>query len=83
LVIISPDTDLTKTETLIERLKSLTQSAEFPINFGVAIFPDHALTFEQLLKHAEMNLQQRIDGHIDTNSLREVEVGQERSGILR
>ena len=84
LVILSPDTDLTKTETLIHRLKSLTQSAEFPLNFGVAVFPDHALTFEELLKHAEMNLRQRIDSHIDVHSLGEVEVRQqERSSTLR
>jgi len=84
LVILSPDTDLTETETLIHRLKSLTQSAEFPLNFGAAVFPDHALTFEELLKHAEMNLRQRIDSQIDVHSLGEVEVRQqERSSTLR
>ena len=74
LVILSPDTDVANTEALIERLKTVTQSEEFPINFGVAIFPDHALTFEQLVEHAEMDLQQRMNSPIDVNSLKEAEV---------
>lgn len=72
LVILSPDTGITESETLIRRLKSLTQSTEFSINFGAATFPDHALTFEQLLEHAEMNLKQRVSGHINVGALREV-----------
>jgi predicted signal transduction protein with EAL and GGDEF domain len=74
LVILSPDTDKANSELLIERLKSVAQSEEFPINFGVAIFPDHALTFEQLVEHAEMDLLQRINSPIGANSLKEVEV---------
>lgn len=74
LVILSPDTDIANTEALIERLKSVAQSEEFPINFGVAIFPDHALTFEQLVEHAEMDLLQRMNSPISGNSLKEVEV---------
>ena len=72
LVILSPDTGTTEAETLIRRLSSLTQSTEFSINFGSATFPDHALTFEQLLEHAEMNLQQQVNGHINVGALREV-----------
>jgi predicted signal transduction protein with EAL and GGDEF domain len=63
LVILSPDTGLTQAETLMSRLNSLSQSTEVSINFGAATFPDHALTFEQLLEHAELNLQQRTNGH--------------------
>jgi hypothetical protein len=74
LVILSPDTDIANTEALIDRLKSVAQSEDFPINFGVAIFPDHALTFEQLVEHAEMDLQQRVNNPIHANSLSEVEV---------
>ena len=74
LVILSPDTDKANTDLLIERLKSVAQSEEFAINFGVAIFPDHALTFEQLVEHAEMDLLQRIKSPIGANSLKEVEV---------
>lgn len=72
LVILSPDTGIPETETLIKRLNSLTESTEFKINFGAATFPDHALAFEQLLEHAEMNLQQRVDGHINIDALKEV-----------
>ncbi|SRR6266498_2252913 len=74
LIILSPDTDLTSAETLIDRL---AQNAEFPVNFGAATFPDHALTFEQLLEFAEKNLQRRMDrmdNPIDVNSPGEVEV---------
>ncbi len=64
LIIISPDTDQTGAETLINRLKPLAQSAAFSIKFGAATFPGHALTFEQLLEHAEINLRQQIDSRI-------------------
>ncbi|MEO8356167.1 MAG: hypothetical protein ABI621_09650 [Chloroflexota bacterium] len=76
LIIISPDTDQTGTETLINRLKPLTQSAVFSIKFGAATFPGHALTFEQLLEHAEMNLQQRIDSRIHLGLPEKVEKDQ-------
>lgn len=72
LVILSPDTGMPETETLIKRLNSLTQSTEFSIKFGAATFPDHALTFEQLLEHAELNLQRRVINQINVNALREV-----------
>jgi hypothetical protein len=82
LIILSPETDLTEAETLISRLKSLNQTAEFPVNFGTATFPDHALTFEQLLEFAEVNLQRRVDNQIDLNSLGEVEVSEGRTSTL-
>lgn len=72
LVILSPDTDTNETETLISRLGALTQSIDFSINFGAATFPDHALTFEQLLEHAELNLQQRINRRINIDTFDEV-----------
>jgi predicted signal transduction protein with EAL and GGDEF domain len=72
LVILSPDTGTSESETLIGRLNSLTQSTAFSINFGAATFPDHALTFEQLLEHAESNLKLRTNGHINVDVVREV-----------
>jgi hypothetical protein len=72
LVILSPDTGVSETQILIDRLNSLVKSSEFSIIFGAATFPDHALAFEQLLAHAENNLQERIDDHIDVNVLKEV-----------
>jgi hypothetical protein len=72
LVILSPDTGVSETQILIDRLNTLVKSSEFSIIFGAATFPDHALAFEQLLAHAENNLQERIDDHIDVNVLKEV-----------
>lgn len=72
LVILSPDTGVNEAETLINRLNGLTESTEFSIKFGAATFPDHALAFEQLLEHAEANLQQRVNGHINVDVLKEV-----------
>jgi hypothetical protein len=71
LVILSPDTGVNEAETLIKRLNELTESTEFSINFGAATFPDHALAFEQLLEHAEANLQQRVNGHINVDIFKE------------
>lgn len=71
LVILSPDTGRIEAETLMKRLTILTQSAEFAINFGAATFPDHALTFEQLLEHADLDLQKRIKGHISADVLKQ------------
>ena len=72
LVIFSPDTGIKEAETLIKRLNTLTRSTDFPINFGAATFPDHALSFEQLLEQAESNLQQRVNGHIKVDVFKEV-----------
>jgi hypothetical protein len=71
LVILSPDTGVNEAETLIKRLNGLTESTEFSINFGAATFPYHALAFEQLLEHAEANLRQRVNGHINVDVLKE------------
>jgi hypothetical protein len=72
LLILSPDTGVSESETLIKRLYSLTKSSEFSIKFGAATFPDHALAFEQLLEHAEINLRQRVNGHVSVDVLKEV-----------
>lgn len=71
LLILSPDTGVEESETLIKRLTSLTKGTEFSIKFGAATFPDHALAFEQLLEHAEVNLQQRVNGHVNIDVLKE------------
>lgn len=71
LVIFSPDTGVSEAQTLISRLNAMMENTEFSINFGAATFPDHALAFEQLLAHAEMDLQERINGHIHVDVLKE------------
>lgn|GEM_PF-1513604 len=68
LIIVSPDTDDAGAKAFIHRLRSLVQSELFSINFGAATFPDHALTFEQLLEHAELNLQQQLDSRISVDT---------------
>jgi hypothetical protein len=68
LIIVSPDTDHDGTEAFISRLKSLARSELFSINFGAATFPNHALTFEQLLERAETELQEQRDGRISVNA---------------
>jgi hypothetical protein len=72
LVILSPDTGVSETQILIDRLNSLAESTEFSIHFGAATFPDHALAFEQLLLHAEMNLQEQVNDHLNVEVLKEV-----------
>lgn len=71
LVILSPDTGMVEAEILMNRIHLLMQSTELSINFGAATFPEHALTFEQLLDHAETNLQQRTNGHVKADILKE------------
>lgn len=66
LVIVSPDTDHTGIKNLIERLRPLTQSEFISMNFGAATFPDHGLTFEQLLEQAEIDLHQRLKSGANT-----------------
>lgn len=79
LVIVSPDTDDNGIEAFIHRLRSLNRNGTFFINFGAATFPNHALTFEELLERAEMNLKQQAESPISLDSTlepkKEVKVG--------
>jgi hypothetical protein len=78
LIILSPDTDDDGTKAFIHRLRSLAGNDLFSINFGTATFPDHALTFEELLEQAESNLQRQADSRINMDTAvdapKEVEV---------
>ena len=58
LIIVSPDTDEVGAKKLIDRLTTLAQNGAFSMKFGTATFPDNGLTFDQLLRHAEMSLHQ-------------------------
>jgi hypothetical protein len=68
LIILSPDTDDDGTKAFIHRLRALTGGDLVSLNFGVATFPNHALTFEQLLEQAESNLQQQINSQISMDT---------------
>lgn len=81
LVIVSPDTDDLGTEAFIERLRVLNRNGSFYVNFGAATFPNHALTFEELLERAEADLKQqsqsddRISVDSSLESSKEIKVG--------
>jgi hypothetical protein len=68
LIIVSPDTDHGGIEAFISRLKSLSRSGLFSVNFGTATFPMHALTFDQLLEHAEGDLQQQMESRVSVET---------------
>jgi hypothetical protein len=68
LIIVSPDTDHNGIEAFISRLKSLSRSGLFSVNFGTATFPAQALTFDQLLEHAEGDLQQQREGRVSVET---------------
>ena len=68
LIIVSPDTDDEGTRAFIHRLQSLTRHGVFTLNFGAATFPDHALTFDQLLERAELDLEKQIENQISVDS---------------
>lgn len=73
LIIVSPDTDDTGVKYLIERLSSLTHSGDLSLSFGTATFPDDGLTFEQLLKHADTGVHQKVDAPIGLGAPQEIE----------
>jgi hypothetical protein len=80
LIIVSSDTDHSGIEAFINRLKSLSRTGLFSVNFGTATFPIHAVTFDQLLEHAEGNLQQQqaenqVSMEAAIDSKKEVNVG--------
>jgi hypothetical protein len=62
-------------ETLVNRLRSLADNEDLSMNFGAATFPEHALTFDDLLKRAEENLLQGADSPVRVQSHKEVGVG--------
>lgn len=61
LVIFSPDTGVNEAETLVNRLRALADTEDISVNFGAATFPDHALTFDDLMNRAEENLSHKPD----------------------
>lgn len=67
LILVAPETSEAKARLLGERLVRLVQD-RLGINarYGVAAFPDHSLTFEDLLDTAEHNLRQAQQKALDT-----------------
>jgi len=57
--ILSPETDHQAVQKVLDRVQTVAHELEIDINFGIASFPDQALTFETLLHTAEMDLEVR------------------------
>jgi hypothetical protein len=58
LLIVCPETDQQSVEGLMQRIKQIAhQQLGLSIGYGIASFPDAALTAEQLVKQAEHNIQ--------------------------
>ena len=74
-VVICPETDMGYSAVLADRLKSAVESrAGISIQWGVAAFPEEALTFEDLLQKARERLaapelpddvEQKLDEHLE------------------
>jgi GGDEF domain-containing protein len=59
-VILCPEVDEQGTNTLIEHLRTaVAEKLGISIDFGVSSFPDNALTFEELVRQAEMRVNHR------------------------
>lgn len=56
-VILSPETDSEGNSLLVRRLKDAAAESGLNIATGTAAFPDHAISFEQLVAHAETELE--------------------------
>ncbi len=57
-IVISPDTSASSSDTLAQRIKSAAvEELGVSVSYGVASFPDEALTFEELVHQAESSLQ--------------------------
>ena len=58
LVVICPETDAPGCRVLADRIRSLSEeSLGIGIQYGVGSFPDDALTFGELVRHAESDLR--------------------------
>jgi GGDEF domain-containing protein len=58
LIILSPETRLEDTGWLHDRVQSIQQELGIRLTLGIASFPDQALTFEDLVEQAELQLRQ-------------------------
>lgn len=56
-VVVSPETSSDGTTLLVERISRAIQPSSVRLASGHATFPDHALTFEQLVERAQEHMQ--------------------------
>jgi len=57
-VVVSPETGADGTALLVERIRVAVSSDRVRIDAGHATFPDHALTFEQLVERAQQHMEE-------------------------
>lgn len=68
-IILCPDTGAKDLELLVEYVQIVAQEKlGTTVNCGVATFPGDALTFEELVSHAELNLQRSNGRQTQKNS---------------
>lgn len=61
-IILSPETNVTSSAAVVERIQQAAMNQMgIKVTCGVASFPDHALTFEELVSQAELFLQHAHD----------------------
>lgn len=62
-VVILPETSITEAEELAERLRLKTsalnielkdETFQISISLGIAVFPEHGQSYDQILEHADM-----------------------------
>jgi hypothetical protein len=61
LVIFSPDTDVAEAQLMEARIRSVAGNLGAELGIGMASFPDQALTFEELVLRAELNMKTDSD----------------------
>jgi len=57
-VVVSPETGADGTALLVERIRRAVSSDRVRVDAGHATFPDHALTFEQLVERAQERMEE-------------------------
>jgi hypothetical protein len=55
-LVLSPETDESGTALLVERIRRASRASGLVVDAGSACFPDHAVSFEQLVEKAERHL---------------------------
>jgi hypothetical protein len=61
-IVLSPETTGEGSELLVERIRQGLAPTRVRVAVGRAEFPDHALTFEQLVEHAQEQMRGQVAG---------------------
>ena len=66
-VVVSPETGSDGATLLVERIRSAAAGDNVQFTSGHATFPDHALTFEQLVERAQTHMERAPERHTEPN----------------